>query len=205
MEEDEPSFRRRRLPVHQESNHSGTDVQMARPAVRFMLTSNQESDLNNVSVRSSQTLPSRSMNTSTNSITMQPTMPMLICGSNSIQSAFEEPSRAFGKQVQPSIGSSTCEYYHNQSGPSASQGFQLSSGASSSSAMAVPHKVDVYTLVGQMDDFVTFPAQESAVQMDTNPNQTTLQQMASLHTSKDEILQQHVHNLKKSVAMMTID
>nr|GEW05454.1 retrotransposon protein [Tanacetum cinerariifolium] len=127
LEEAEPSFRRRRLPVHQdESNHSVTDVQMVGQAVRFMLTSNQESDL------------------------------------KMFAWAFEEPSRAFGKQVQPSIGSSTCEYYHNQFKPSATHGFQLSSGASSSSSTVAPHNVDVYTHVGQMDDFMRFPAQESA-------------------------------------------
>ncbi|PWA37407.1 NAC domain-containing protein [Artemisia annua] len=51
----------------------------------------------------------------------------------------------------------------------------------------------------------TCPAQEAAVQMDTNQNLKTMQQMASKYTSKDKSLPQHVHNLKKSIAKITID
>ncbi|GJZ60057.1 hypothetical protein Tco_0615873 [Tanacetum coccineum] len=103
--QDEPSPSRRRLSVNQEHN---------------------------VHVGSSQTLPSTSI-TSIHSNTMQP-MPMF-CSSIVTQTTFQDPSRDLGKQVQPSIGSSTCEYYDNKSRPSVTQGFQFSSGASSSSSM----------------------------------------------------------------------
>lgn len=116
--EEEPSPRRKRLsmadqasyqsngPEHvqiqESSHHSGTDVQNVAP-VQFMLTSNQQSDLNNVHVGSSQTFPPISMNTSPNSITMQH-MPML-CGSNliQVQPPFEDPPQALFaiEQVQP--------------------------------------------------------------------------------------------------------
>ena len=102
--EEEPSPRRRRLSmanqasyqsngtehveIQESSHHLGTDVQNV-AHVQFMLTSNQQSDLNNVHVGSSQTFPTISMNTSPNSITMQH-MPML-CGSNLIQPPFEDP------------------------------------------------------------------------------------------------------------------
>ena len=113
--EDEPSLRRRRLSmdqesyqsngaehVHiQESNHqSGTDVQIVAP-VQIMLTSNQQSDLNNVHVESSQTFPSKSINTSPNLISMQH-MPML-CGSNLIQPPFEDPQALFSKEQAPAV------------------------------------------------------------------------------------------------------
>ncbi|PWA45800.1 NAC domain-containing protein [Artemisia annua] len=134
--EEEPSPRRRRLsmadqasyqsngPEHvqiQESgHHSRTDIQNVAP-VQFMLTSNQQSDLNNVHVGSFQTFPTISMNTSPNSITMQH-MPMLF-GSNLIQPPFEDPPQALFaiEQIQPSSGSSTFEYYQNQSCPSSTE------------------------------------------------------------------------------------
>ncbi|PWA89710.1 NAC domain-containing protein [Artemisia annua] len=113
--EDEPSLRRRRLSTDQESyqsngaehvhiqksNHqSGTDVQIVAP-VQIMLTSNQQSDLNNVHVESSHTFPSTSMYTSPNSISMQH-MPML-CGSNLIQPPFEDPQDFLSKEQAPAV------------------------------------------------------------------------------------------------------
>ncbi|GJY23685.1 NAC domain-containing protein [Tanacetum coccineum] len=155
--QDEPSPSRRRLSVNLE---------------------------NNVHVGSSQTLPSTSVNTSTHSETKQP-MPMF-CGSNVTQTAIKDPSRDNGKQVQASIGNSTCEYYHNKSRPSVTQGFQFSSSASSSSSVVAPCKVDVYTHVALPDDLMTCPAQESTTQLDT------MQPMASSQSSKEELLAQDV-------------
>nr|GEW62960.1 hypothetical protein [Tanacetum cinerariifolium] len=148
---------------------------------RIRLSVNLES---NVHVGSSQTLPSTSINTSTHSETMQP-MPMF-CGSNVTQPAIQDLSRDLGKQVKPSIGSSTCEYYDNKSRPSVTHGSQFSNGASSSSSMVAPRKVDVYTHVAQPDDLMTCPARESTTQMDT------MQPKASSQSSKEELLAQDV-------------
>ncbi|GJS79543.1 hypothetical protein Tco_0729424 [Tanacetum coccineum] len=136
--EDEPSPRRRRLsmdeksyesngPEHvqiQESNHhSGDNVQTVAPA-QYMLTSNQQSDLNNVHVGSSQTFPAISMNTSPNLITVQQ-MPMF-CDSNLIQPPFDDTPQAFEiEQVQPSSGSSTFDYYPNQACPSSTESIRF--------------------------------------------------------------------------------
>ncbi|PWA74466.1 NAC domain-containing protein [Artemisia annua] len=113
--EDEPSLRRRRLSTDQESyqsngaehvhiqksNHqSGTNVQIVAP-VQIMLTSNQQSDLNNVHVESSHTFPSTSMYTSPNSISMQH-MPML-CGSYLIHPPFEDPQDFLSKEQAPAV------------------------------------------------------------------------------------------------------
>nr|GEY81489.1 leucine-rich repeat transmembrane protein kinase protein [Tanacetum cinerariifolium] len=96
----------------------------------------------------------------------------------------QDLSRDLGKQVKPSIGSSTCEYYDNKSRPSVTHGFQFSNGASSSSSMVAPRKVDVYTHVAQPDDLTACPTQESTTQMDT------MQPMASSQSSKEELLAQ---------------
>ncbi|GJV63719.1 NAC domain-containing protein [Tanacetum coccineum] len=166
--EDEPSPRRRRLsmdeksyesngPEHvqiQESNHhSGTNVQTVAPA-QYMLTSNQQSDLNNVHVGSSQTFPAISMNTSPNLITMQQ-MPMF-CDSNLIQPPFDDTPQAFEiEQVQPSSGSSTFDYYPNQACPSSTESIRFLSGAFSSSSLVLPREEDATAHVAQPDGIMT--------------------------------------------------
>nr|GFB48186.1 NAC domain-containing protein [Tanacetum cinerariifolium] len=95
---------------------TGTDVQMVEP-VQFMLMSNQQSDLNIVQVGASQTFPTTSMNTSPNSVTIQP--------------ALQDHPQAFATdQVQQSVGNSTLVYYQNQSRPTSINGFHFSCGAS---------------------------------------------------------------------------
>ncbi|GJZ60879.1 hypothetical protein Tco_0617016 [Tanacetum coccineum] len=168
--EDEPSPRRRRLSIDQESyqsngpedaqiresnHHSGTDVQTHAP-VQYMLTSNQESDLNNVHVRSSQTFPIISMNT---------------------------------KEVQPSSGSSNFEYDQNPSFPSSTESIRFSSGASSCSSMVLPQEEDATDHVAQLDYIMTCHAQTPVVQMDT-----ILNPMAFSQTLMDEIFQQYFQN-----------
>ncbi|PWA50490.1 NAC domain-containing protein [Artemisia annua] len=164
--EDEPSHRRRRLSMDQESyqsngdehvhiresNHqSGTGVHIVAP-VQIMLTSNQQSDVNNVHVESPQTFPSMSINMSLNSIPMQH-MPML-CGSNLIQPPFEDPQALFSKeQVQPSF------------------------------------EEDVTGHDAQLDDNMTCPGQAPAVQLDTSLNPMTFS-----HTLTDDVFQQDFQN-----------
>ena len=115
MEEDEPSSRRRRLSVNQVNNQSGANVQMV-ASMQSMLVSNQQSNLYKVRAGSVQTFPTTSLLTSPNSITMQTKL---------TQTTHQDPSRAFGKQVQHSIGSSTFEYNYNQTWKSATQGFRI--------------------------------------------------------------------------------
>nr|GEV31276.1 NAC domain-containing protein [Tanacetum cinerariifolium] len=206
--EDEPSPRRRRVSMNQENNqwngpqhveiqesnhHSGTDVQMVAP-MQFMLMSNQESDLNNVHVGSSQTLQSTSMDTSTNFNTMQPMA--MFCGSDSIQPAVEDHTQALAiNQVQQSFGSSTCEYHQNQSWPSPTQGFKFSGGASSSSSMVLPQEEDDTGHLAQPDDLMTLPAQAPTVQFDSNTDpMITMQQVDFSQNSRGKVLQQHVQN-----------
>ncbi|GKA30257.1 NAC domain-containing protein [Tanacetum coccineum] len=218
--QDEPSPRRRRLSWNQESSqlngpehvpvqetnyHSETDVQMVE-AVQFM-PSNQQSDLNIFQVGASQTFPTTSMNTSPNSVIVQP-MPKF-SGSKLIQPALQDPPQAFATdQVQQSVGNSTLEYYQNQSRPTSTNGFHSSCGASSSSSkisppaivepgddyMAVPHEEDIYDNLAPLDDLMASPAQALAYQTDTSPDPKTMQQMASSQTIIDEVRQQHDQN-----------
>ncbi|PWA98457.1 NAC domain-containing protein [Artemisia annua] len=149
--QDEPLPRRRRLSLNQENNqwngpedfpvqetnyHSERDVQMAE-SVQFMVTSNQQSDLNFVHVGASKTFPTTSINTSPNSVTMQPMA--MFYGSKLTQPAVQDPPQAFAMdQDQQPFGNSTLVYYQNQSRPTSTNGFQFSCGASSSFSKRSP-------------------------------------------------------------------
>ncbi|GKA31356.1 hypothetical protein Tco_0717661 [Tanacetum coccineum] len=148
------------------------------------------------------------MNTSPNSVTMQP-MP-IFRGSKLIRPAVQDPPQAIATdQVQQSIGNSTLVYYQNQTRPMSTNGFQFSCGASSSSSkisppaivelpgddyMAVPHEEDIYDNLAPLDDLMTSPAQALADQTDASPDPKTMQQMASSQTIRDEVHQQHDQN-----------
>ncbi|PWA81143.1 NAC domain-containing protein [Artemisia annua] len=219
--QDEPSPRHRRLSLNQEGNQSNgreqvpvqetnyrseKDVQVE--LALFLRTSNQQSNLNIVHVRASQTFPTTIMKMSPNSVTMQP-MP-IFSGSKFKQQAVQDPPQAFATDlVQQSVGNSALVYYQNQSRPTSTNGFQFSCGASSSSSkgfppaivepgdddMVVPHKEDIYNNLATLDDFMTSPAQALAVYIDTSSNPMTMQQMASSQTLSDEVFQQqHVQN-----------
>ena len=101
--QDEPSPRRIRLSVNQESNYySGANLPMVAPA-RFMCDSDQQ-------------LAIQPMDT--------------LNGSNLIQSTFQDLSQGIAmEQVQPSYGSSSCEYHHNQRMSTSTNDFRFSSDA----------------------------------------------------------------------------
>ncbi|GKB44989.1 hypothetical protein Tco_0889931 [Tanacetum coccineum] len=171
------------VPVQETNYHSETDVQMVE-AVQFMLMSNQQSDLNIFQVGASQTFPTTSMNTSPNSVTMQP-MP-IFRGSKLIRPAVQDPPQAIATdQVQQSIGNSTLVYYQNQTRPMSTNGDDY---------MAVPHEEDIYDNLAPLDDLMTSPAQALAYQTDASPDPKTMQQMASSQTIRDEVHQQHDQN-----------
>ncbi|PWA49704.1 NAC domain-containing protein [Artemisia annua] len=81
---------------------SGTDVQIVAP-VQIMLTSNQQSDLNNVHVESSQTFPSTSINTSPNSMQHMP----MLCDPQALFSKEQAPAVQLDTNLNPMTFSQT--------------------------------------------------------------------------------------------------